>query len=566
MNHHSWVEMNTQELQWVLLKEQNLSGLIECRLKPLLKAAFFEDLPHQVLIRGGRVVKDSRIRWAGTLPVGEGRALFIKQYRIAGRWQRIKYLLCPSRARKEWRMSRLLSEKGIMTPKALGMIERRSHGMLQDSFFVAEAIENTTDLIDFCKKRFGGSFGGEEKKHVLTLLAEATRRIHESGLLHRDLHGGNFLIPEDGPRSLYLVDLHDTRMQRGISSTRRLWNIAQIFNSLDFMLDDEAKRLFLFTYGQGRSPFDRNVDGCFKRVEGMVQKIIKRRQKSRAKRCLKESTLFTVERRAGLRMFRRREMEGDEVMAILELHREMVHSYREKLLKYSPKTIVSMVSNARPNGRRVCVKEYRYGTVLDRLRNSFRKPRGKTAWVAGNVLFSRGFSPLKPLAYVERRRLGLLEKAFCLTESIAGEVEMDRYLIRRFQKRCSLDLRGFIRQFAEWIGSLHRTGIYHRDLKTCNILVREATGGWAFGLLDLEDAAQETKIGIEKIVNTLVQINCSVPKFVRYRDRIRFLKSYFKANPVAVDQRTVIRQVLEESRRRGIVYVSPQGVVSEPFD
>jgi hypothetical protein len=28
----------------------------------------------------------------------------------------------------------------------------------------------------------------------------------------------------------------------------------------------------------------------------------------------------------------------------------------------------------------------------------------------------------------------------------------------------------------------------------------------------------------------------------------------------------VIRQVLEESRRRGIVYVSPQGVVSEPFD
>ena len=332
------------------------------------------------------------------------------------------------------------------------------------------------------------------------------------------------------------------------------------------MLNHEAQKLFLLTYGRGQAPFGRDLDNCLKRVEGMIQKMVKRRQKSRAKRCLKESTLFTIDRRAGLKIFRRREMGENDLIAILEAHREMVHSQREKLLKYSPKTIVSIVNNFGANGLRVCVKEYRYETILDRLRNVFRQPRGKVSWVAGNVLFSRGICPMKPLAYAERRRLRLLQEAYYVTESLADDLEMDRYLIRMFEKHAGQDLRKFIRHFAGWIGFLHRTGIYHRDLKTCNILIREKPGGWSFSLIDLEDVIQGAKIGIEKILRNLVQINCSVPRFFTYGDRIRFLKGYLGANPVAMDERAFIKRVLKESRSRGVVYVSPRGVVMEKFE
>ncbi len=143
---------------------------------------------------------------------------------------------------------------------------------------------------------------------------------------------------------------------------------------------------------------------------------------------------------------------------------------------------------------------------------------------------------------------------------------MDRYLVQRLEEHPKKDVRGFIRQLAEWIGSLHRAGIYHRDLKTCNILVREVSNGWEFSLIDLEDVVQGVTIGIEKILKNLIQINCSIPKSFSYGDRVRFMKGYFKANPVAVDDRALIARVLVESRKRGIVYVSPTGVVVEEFE
>jgi tRNA A-37 threonylcarbamoyl transferase component Bud32 len=543
--------MDNKEPQQIRIKEGNIDGFIVPELRRVLTAGFFEDLDRQMTVYGGSVVKDSRVRWAATLPIEGGRT---------GRWQRFKYLIRPSRAMKECLISRFLSQKGILTPKALGILERRKQGVLKECFFVAEGIGEATDLIDFCKNRFRGPEQIKGKNQILRVLARTTRKLHDSGLFHRDLHGGNFLVTDEGSLSLHLVDLHQARRQITVSKAKRLWNIAQIFNSLDFMLDHEAQKLFLLTYGGGQAPFGRDLDNCLKRVEGMIQKMVKRRQKSRAKRCLKESTLFTIDRRAGLKIFRRREIGENDLIAILEAHREMVHSQREKLLKYSPKTIVSIVSNFNfgANGLRVCVKEYRYETILDRLRNVFRQPKGKISWVAGNVLFSRGICPMKPLAYAERRRLRLLQEAYYVTESLADDMEMDRYLIRMFEKH--------IRHFAGWIGFLHRTGIYHRDLKTCNILIREKPGGWSFSLIDLEDVIQGAKIGIEKILRNLVQINCSVPRFFTYGDRIRFLKGYLGANPVAMDERAFIKRVLEESRRRGVVYVSPQGVVMEKFE
>jgi len=404
------------------------------------------------------------------------------------------------------------------------------------------------------------------RDQVLRLLAETIRKIHDAGLFHRDLHGGNFLVVQGSSPGLYLVDLHQARKQVTVSTSKRLWNIAQIFNSFDSMLDHEAKRQFMLTYGHGYAPFGATLDNSLKRIDGMVRKMVKRHQKSRAKRCLKESTLFTVDRRGGLTIFRRREIEEDEVMDILAAHREMVECQREKLLKYSSKTIVSMINSRGINGRRVCVKAYRYDTLFDRMRNSLRQPKGKASWVAGNLLFSREICPVKPLAYAERREKGVLQEAFYVAESPGEDLELDRYLVRKFEKPPRQDLRRYITQFAEWIGSIHQAGIYHRDLKTCNILVREKTGGWSFSLIDLEDVSHGARIGEERILRNLVQINCSIPRFISYSDRVRFLKGYLKINPVVADQKAFIKRVVDESRRQGILYVSPGGVVEEEFE
>jgi len=187
------------------------------------------------------------------------------------------------------------------------------------------------------------------------------------------------------------------------------------------MLDDEAKELFLLAYGRGQIPFAKDLNSSLKKVQRIVQKVDARRQKRSAKKCLKEVTLFTKSKRAGLKIYRRREMEHERLIAVLEAHRKQVSSHHNKRLQQgSLNPIVLTTSIIASNGNQMNVKAYRYETLLDRLSNTFRQPEGKILWIKENIMFSRRICAVKPLAYVERRRLGLVHEAFYVSESLAG--------------------------------------------------------------------------------------------------------------------------------------------------
>jgi hypothetical protein len=46
-------------------------------------------------------------------------------------------------------------------------------------------------------------------------------------------------------------------------------------------------------------------------------------------------------------------------------------------------------------------------------------------------------------------------------------------------------------------------------------------------------------------------------------DRFRFFREYLYLNPIVKDEKAFLGGLVDESRRRGLVYVSPQGVVTE---
>jgi len=48
-----------------------------------------------------------------------------------------------------------------------------------------------------------------------------------------------------------------------------------------------------------------------------------------------------------------------------------------------------------------------------------------------------------------------------------------------------------------------------------------------------------------------------------YGDRVRFLERYLEVHPIPMEKRDVVDSVFEESRKRGVVYVSPEGDVME---
>jgi len=68
------------------------------------------------------------------------------------------------------------------------------------------------------------------------------------------------------------------------------------------------------------------------------------------------------------------------------------------------------------------------------------------------------------------------------------------------------------------------------------------------------------------LFRNFLQLNTSTPKVMTKVDRFRFFREYLRLNPIIKDQGIFLRGLMRESRRRGLVYVSPQGVVAEKME
>jgi serine/threonine protein kinase len=140
-------------------------------------------------------------------------------------------------------------------------------------------------------------------------------------------------------------------------------------------------------------------------------------------------------------------------------------------------------------------------------------------------------------------------------------LEMDRYILRGFG-----DLRRkrlFIKHIAQWLSHLHQKNLYHQDMKTCNILVSENGETWDFHLLDLEDVRLDEKVDEKRLFKNLLQLNTSIPKTITRTDRFRFFKEYTRIYSIVKNKKAFIDRLVEKSRERGVVYVSPEGMVEE---
>ena len=152
------------------------------------------------------------------------------------------------------------------------------------------------------------------------------------------------------------------------------------------------------------------------------------------------------------------------------------------------------------------------------------------------------------------------ESSFLIEVSEAYQ-ELDRYILQNlgdFKEK-----RLFIKAFSEWLSQYHKKNLFHRDMKTCNILVSKARDAWGFRLLDLEDVRLDKKVRARKLLKTFLQLNTSTPKIFSTADRFRFLDEYLKLNPIVKNRKAFLRRLIDESKRREVVYVAPWGVVSE---
>jgi len=122
------------------------------------------------------------------------------------------------------------------------------------------------------------------------------------------------------------------------------------------------------------------------------------------------------------------------------------------------------------NNKDVVVKRYNHKGFIHSLRHTIKGSRAIRGWVNGHRLEMFSIPTPKPLAYIERRRSGLVWKSYLVTEYIKGQKLYD------FQRDSNITEENRSRvtkQFVEMLNRLDRYRITHGDLKHTNILITD---------------------------------------------------------------------------------------------
>jgi tRNA A-37 threonylcarbamoyl transferase component Bud32 len=275
------------------------------------------------------------------------------------------------------------------------------------------------------------------------------------------------------------------------------------------------------------------------------------------------------------------------VLSCIEEHEKQLVSRVGRILKDSPESAVTLVDV--PGFPRVCVKQFRWRGRLHAAKGLLRPTQGLRTFRNGWKLLAAGIPVAAPLALVRQRYLGCVTNEYVIMEVIPHALEMDRYLLTRILQHWSTDERqAMAALFGRFIGSMHAEGIFHADLKTCNIMVSDTTHGLSetrepedavhrpeqtsdrtirFALLDYDEVRFLPVVSKKKRIKNLVQIFLSTPVAIRATDRLRFLTEYaLHKGMTARQRRETACAVIQAARGRQVLYVGFDGDCREEWD
>jgi hypothetical protein len=187
---------------------------------------------------------------------------------------------------------------------------------------------------------------------------------------------------------------------------------------------------------------------------------------------------------------------------------QVFHSGRNRLAAVGPaalggRTREAVLKQFRPRG-------------ADKLKTLILPSKALKAWRGAAALIEKGIPTPFPLAYLERKKGGLMTEGYYLAEKIS-DVQEVRHLFRSLAGR---ELDGLLRALAAFLRKGHGRGVLHRDLSDGNILAgADGRGGTMFYLLDTNRVRVKKRIGLLRAAGNLVRLGVprpAQPSFLSY--------------------------------------------------
>lgn len=473
---------------------------------------------------------------------------YIKHYTAKGGIDRMKSLFAPSKVKREWDQGFLLMENGLHTAELIAIGEKRSCGCVSDCYIISKTIPNSVSAKAYLFELLNSPAGITKKKELLRNLMFYVKKMHDAGISHGELHAENIVVNVNDPSRFYLIDLGRTRFRKHVPLSARKKELSRLLYSVEELCSDEEIVELACCYEMPRP----------QEILEMVFATKRRIWHSRSRKSLKRNNVFKIIKKGGYRINMRAEWDVDTLLTLIEKHSESLREKRENVIKISPKTGITIVSCPDEKMKSVCVKEYRYPSLLKRAAYCLIHSPARRAWLAAHGLLALKFNTPQPIALCESKKNGILEKSIIVMKDASGNLPSNQYVMQKFSKmhdesHCRTKRR-FVLKLADSFRQLHNEGVYHADMKANNILVQELQGTWNFYYLDLDRVYFNRTVTRDERIRNLSQINASMPNCMTYTDRLRFYKTYVNRTKLNDEDKEIVREIVKASIARKHVW------------
>ena len=324
---------------------------------------------------------------------------------------------------------------------------------------------------------------------VLADLARFIRRLHDAGVRHDDLHVGNVLVAEG---KLHVVDVHQATFVGELTPSERAEGLGFTVLSIYTRISQTDVLRFIREYGTD----PREVLESFRSAR-------ERYYLDRQSRVRRAGSAF--------------EVRGD-----LVLRRPFTEEAARKALDAAPLRVVKDLPNRR--------------LWLADPETFVKEGAARRVWYNGFGLETRGIPTPRLLA--------------CRGDRVAGRwIEGAQPLWDGLKARGAS--RDLLWRLARLVRRMHVRGVWHRDLKANNILLR----GDELWVVDLDRVDFRREVPRAGRIRNLAQLNAAVGAPVTRADRLRFFFAYAgRDRAIRVGWKAWIREIMAETRARRHVW------------
>lgn len=213
-----------------------------------------------------------------------------------------------------------------------------------------------------------------------------------------------------------------------------------------------------------------------------------------------------------------------------------------RILKDSPTTRAAVVTvEVGGTGHALHVKRLNRRGMVFTVKYVFQCSRARRLFHNHVALIERGVPTLQPIAAISERSGPFLRRSFLITEQIDAKPLFELWEKEIHPSGNPPDRRRkLMADVARLVAKMHAAGVFHRDLKSSNILVQ--TDGSPI-IADLDGARLRSSVGYRQRVRDLARLFTSLVPLANVTDRHVFLKEYIAAFGAGDDLRRMGRDI-----------------------